>query len=214
MAELAIHAFVMLFVTIGPVDVAAMFMALCADDPPATRRRMAVRGTLVAGAVLLVFSFGGELLLDALGVGLPAFRIGGGILLLLLAIDMVFARHSGISGLTAPEDREAEGREDISVFPLGIPLLAGPGAIASVVLLMGRAGGDLGAQAVVLAMLAAVLAIALVLLLAASHVVRLLGVTGVNVITRVLGIVLAALAVQFMLDGLGNSALFAAFSAR
>lgn len=212
MLESSVNAFVTFFVTIGPIDVASVFMALSARADRVARQRMALRGTLIGGGVLFAFALLGEPLLRALGVGLPAFRIGGGILLLLLAVDMVFARHSGLSGLTLPEDEEAGRRNDVSVFPLGVPLIAGPGAIASAILLMGEAQGQLGAQLTVLGMLALVLGCTLAALLAAGRIVSLFGVTGVNVITRVLGIVLAALAAQYILDGLGSSALVQALS--
>ncbi|MFQ6022934.1 MAG: MarC family protein, partial [Acidiferrobacterales bacterium] len=157
--------------------------------------------------VLVAFALGGEYLLSALGIGLPAFRIAGGILLLLLAVDMVFARHTGLSGMTANEDEEARQREDVSIFPLAVPLIAGPGAMASAVLVMGQAQSSLSGQMVVLAMLALVLGLTLLSLLAAGYIMRFFGVTGVSVITRVAGIVLAALAAQYLLDGLRESEL-------
>jgi len=205
MTELAVAAAVAFFVTIDPVGIAPIFAALTRTGGAAYRRRMALAGTAIAAAVLFGFALAGEFLLDALGIGLPAFRIAGGILLLLLAIDMVFARPSGLRGTTAGEEQEAAGAADISVFPLAIPLIAGPGAITSVLLLTGRADGDPAAMAVVLGVLAAVLAATLAMLLAAGRIARLLGVTGINVIDRVLGIVLAALACQFVLDGLAQA---------
>jgi multiple antibiotic resistance protein len=159
-----------------------------------------VRAVVIAAILLLIFAFGGSALLRALGIGLPAFRIAGGVLLFLVAIDMVFARQSGVRALTAQESREVDPSHDISVFPLAIPLIAGPGALTTMVLLMGRAGDDLARGAVVAA-LAVVLAITLVLLLMATRIVRLLGATGVNVVSRVLGVLLAAVAVQLILDG-------------
>jgi len=207
MVSLTVHAFVTFLVTIGPLDVASIFGALSADAQAAERRRMAVRGTVIAAVILLLFALVGEALLQSLGISLPAFRVGGGILLMLLAIDMVFARHSGISGLTTPEDEEAVHRQDVSVFPLAVPLIAGPGAIASTILLMGQAEGNLLHQAAVLAMLLVVLASTLLALLATGPIMRLFGVTGVNVITRVLGIILAALAAQYIIDGIRHSGL-------
>jgi multiple antibiotic resistance protein len=136
-----------------------------------------------------------------MGITLPAFRIAGGILLFLLATEMVFARQSGIRRPTAPEEKEAGHRHDVSVFPLAFPLLAGPGALTSIVLLMGRAVTPLAALGVIAALIG-VMAITLGLLLAAPTVTRLIGVTGANVVSRVLGVILAALAAQFVLDGL------------
>jgi multiple antibiotic resistance protein len=151
--------------------------------------------------VLYVFAFIGEQLLTALGVTLAAFRIAGGVLLFLVAIDMVLARQSGLRSTTSSEDEEARKRHDVAVFPLAVPLIAGPGAIASVMLLMEEAEGSWLARGIVLGLLAAILLVGYVCLLVAGRIVGLLGVTGTNVVGRVLGIVLAALAVQFIIDG-------------
>jgi multiple antibiotic resistance protein len=200
--EQVLYGFVTLLVIIDPVGSAVIFATLTRGAPEAVRRRMAWRGTAIAGALILAFAFGGAALLRSLGITLPAFRIAGGILLFLLAVEMVFARPSGIRNPTAPEEEEAGQRADISVFPLAFPLLAGPGALTSIVLLMGRAPAPLAAGGVVLA-LVAVLALTLLLQLLrlAPQVLRLLGVTGANVVSRVLGIILAALAAQLVLDG-------------
>ena len=201
MTETLIAAFVTFFGVVDPIGVAPMFVSLTAGDGPAARRRMALRGTVIGGLILLAFALGGEPFLSALGIGLPAFRIAGGILLLLLAIDMVMVRHSGLRATTADEEDEGSQRGDVSVFPLAIPLIAGPGALTSVVLLMGAAHGDLALQGAILAVLLAVLVIMLACLLAAAGLVRVLGQTGVNVLTRVFGVITAALAVQFIIDG-------------
>ncbi len=195
------YSFLALFVIIDPVGTAALFVALTRGMTEAQSRRTAFRGVVIAGVILLFFAFGGSALLAALGIGLPAFRIAGGVLLFLLAIDMVFARQTGMRSLTAGESREADASHEISVFPLAIPLIAGPGALTTMVLLMGAAGSDWTGRAAIIAVLALVLAITLLLLLSATRVVRLLGTTGVNVISRVLGILLAALAAQLVLDG-------------
>jgi len=201
MVDDLVVAFVTFFVVIDPVGVTPLFVGLTAHAEAGERRRLAVRGVVIAAIVLVVFAFAGEPLLAALGIGLPAFRIAGGVLLLLLAVDMVMARQSGLRTTTPGEDRESGRRDDISVFPLAIPLIAGPGALTSVVLLMAAATGDVPRQIGVVAVLAAVLLIALLCLLLAGQLMRLLGVTGVNVVTRVAGIVTAALAVQFIVDG-------------
>ncbi len=197
-----------LLVTLDPLGTGPVFAALTRGSEAAYRRRMAVKGVVIAAGILFVFAFGGEILLRALGIGFPAFRIAGGILLLLLAIDMVFARPSGLRSTTAGEEAEATLRADISVFPLAIPLIAGPGALTTVLLLMGQADGDPLRQAVVLGVLSLVLVLMLVTLLAAGWVSKVLGVTGINVIDRVLGILLAALAVQFVIDGMRESGLW------
>ncbi|MFQ5776321.1 MAG: MarC family protein [Kiloniellaceae bacterium] len=201
MTETLIAAFVTFFVVVDPVGVAPLFVSLTPGATTAERRRTALRGATIGGAVLVAFALVGEPFLRALGIGLPAFRIAGGVLLLLLAIDMVMARQTGLRATTPGEDEESGQRADVSVFPLAIPLIAGPGALTSVVLLMGGARGDLAAQGVILAVLVVVLLITLACLLAAAQLMRLLGTTGVNVVTRVFGIVTAALAVQFMIDG-------------
>jgi len=201
MTESLVAAFVTFLVVVDPFGVAPIFAGLTSEDTAAERRRLAVRGVAIGSGVLIAFAFGGQALLDALGITLPAFRIAGGLLLLLLAIDMVMARQSGLRAATPGEVEESSHRADISVFPLAIPLIAGPGALTSVVLTMGRSEGDLAMQALILAVLVAVLAITLACLLAAAQLMRLLGVTGMNVISRVSGMVVAALAVQFIVDG-------------
>jgi multiple antibiotic resistance protein len=197
------YAFVTLIVIIDPVGTAAIFAGLMRGVPPEVARRMAWRATLIAGALILAFAFLGETLLEALGITLPAFRIAGGLLLFLLATDMVFARPSGIRTITVPEQQEAAHSTDVSVFPLAFPLLAGPGALTSIVLLMGRARSAVEAAGVIAA-LVAVLAVTLVALRFAAWMMRRLGVTGANVVSRVLGIILAALAAQLVLDGVAE----------
>lgn len=202
MMETAFTAFVTFFVILDPPGTAAIFAAMTRNVADAHRRVMARRATVMAGMMLFAFAVGGEWLLGALGITLPAFRVAGGILLFLLAADMVFARQSGLRSTTAVENEEAEAREDITVFPLAFPLIAGPGAMTSVVLMMGAVQGDPLGQVTVLAVLGAVMVSLLLMLLAAGHILKVLGITGAHVISRVLGIILAALALQFVLDGL------------
>jgi multiple antibiotic resistance protein len=168
---------------------------------------MAVRGTLIATGILLTFALTGDLLLASLGISLAALRVAGGILLLLIAIDMVFARPSGGTTTTAEETEEAARRADVSVFPLATPLIAGPGAMGAVILLMADVRGDLLGQSIVIGMLLAVLVITLLSMLLSSQLQRVLGVTGLHVVSRVFGVLLAALAVQFMFDGIADSGL-------
>ncbi len=202
MSETIIATFVTFVVVVDPISTTPLFAALTAEASASERRRIALRGVAIATGVLIAFALGGEWLLTALGIGLPAFRIAGGILLLLLAIDMVMARQSGLRAMTPGEEAESNQRADVSVFPLAIPLIAGPGALTMVVLLMGAAAGDLRTQAVIIAVLVAVLVVTLACLLLVNGIMRLLGVTGINVVTRVFGIITAALAVQFIVDGL------------
>lgn len=207
MWETASVASATFFAVIGPVDVAAVFAALTATATAAERRVMALRGVSIAAGILLTFALLGELLLQTLGISLAALRTAGGILLLLIGIEMVFVRSSGALTTTDEEAREAELRRDITVFPLATPLIAGPGAMGAVILLMADAEGDLQRQTVVLASLLAILALTLVALLAASQLHRLLGVTGMHVISRIFGVLLSALAVQFIFDGIAQSGL-------
>ena len=203
--DTVLYDFVALFVVLDPIGTAAIFAGMTRSVAEAQRRNMALRATVMAGLILFAFALGGEALLGALGIGLPAFRIAGGLMLFLLAIDMVFARQSGLRSMTPVEDRETEEREDITVFPLAFPLIAGPGAMTTLILLMGRADGDLVAMLPVVAVLTFVLALTYFLLLGSRRVLHLLGMTGSNVVSRVLGILLAALAVQFVLDGVHQS---------
>ncbi|OAM76572.1 MarC family protein [Devosia elaeis] len=199
-------AFATLFATVGVADIAFIFAALTKDNTPAQRRTFATRGVLVALAILLFFAVLGNAILDVFGITIPALRTAGGILLLLIAIDMVFARHSGGTGTTDEEEIEARQSHDISVFPLAMPLMAGPGAISAVILLTTGAQSDLEFW-LVLAAIVVILALAWLTLLIAIPIQRLLGLTGLSVVSRVVGILLAALAVQFVFDGIKASGL-------
>lgn len=198
--EILFNTFVVLFIVIDPVGIAPIFIALTRNESKVYRRKMAIRGTALAAAILLVFFFLGDSLLAALSIGIPAFRIAGGALLFLLAIDMVFARHSGLRSTTTEEQHEAANKHDVSVFPLAFPLIAGPGALTTV-LLMAASRTSLAIFFGMLVILVMVLALALLSLLGAPTILRLLGETGTNVISRLLGLLLAALAVQFVIDG-------------
>ena len=205
MFELIFNSFVTLLVVIDPLGLAPLFVGLTHGRSEAYKREAAIRGTVLATVILFFFAFVGQELLDALGIGVPAFRVAGGALLFLLSLDMVFARPSGVRRVTAPEQEEANEakEEDISVFPLAIPLIAGPGSLTTVLLYTGN-GGVL-VIAAVLVVLSVVLLLVLASLLLASRIMRVLGETGANVFSRVLGVLLAALAVQFVLDGVQQS---------
>ena len=207
MLKAAAIAFATFFATIGPIDVAAMFAALTAKATPEHRRNMAIKGTLIAAGILLLFALVGDTLLTHLGISLAALRTAGGILLLLIGIDMVFARHSGGVSTTADEHAEANLKEDISVFPLATPLIAGPGAMGAAILLVANAEGDLARQTVVVMSMLGVVLLTFFALLGAAQVQKLLGVTGLHVVTRVFGVLLCALAVQFLFDGIAQSGL-------
>lgn len=193
------------FATIGPADLLLVFAALTQKSTQAERRAMALRGTLIATAILMFFAVFGDAMLKLFGITLPALRIAGGVLLLLISIDMVFARHSGGTGTTPEEENEAQGRADISVFPLATPLIAGPGAISAVILLTTGTGGFTIEWVVVVVALLAILLACYLAMLVAIPIQRLLGLTGLAVVSRVVGVLLAALAVQFLLDGIKAS---------
>ncbi|HMJ93233.1 MAG TPA: MarC family protein [Allosphingosinicella sp.] len=204
MIELFTSAFVTLLVVIDPPGCAPIFAGLTRDAPAAQRRMMAVRATAIASAILIFFGLFGEDLLDALGVSLAAFRIAGGIMLFLIAIDMVFEKRTQRRETRAQEVSADPGHDDPSVFPMAIPMIAGPGSIASIMLLMARSDG-LGESLVVLGALAATLVLTLLCLLAAGPLMRLLGHKTEAMLTRLLGVILAALAVQFVIDGISTS---------
>lgn len=210
MLETAGVALATFFATIGPLDVAAVFAGLTAGAPIKRRRQMAVRGSLIAATTLVVFALIGEFLLAGLGISLAALRAAGGILLLLIGIDMVFARHSGGTSTTDEETEEARSKQDISVFPLATPLIAGPGAMGASILLMANAEGDFILQAIVLASILVIVGLTLVMCLLSARIDRLLGTTGMHVVGRIMGVLLTALAVQFIFDGIAQSGLLTA----
>jgi multiple antibiotic resistance protein len=202
--ELFVSAFVTLMVVIDPPGCAPIFAGLTADATAVHRRAMAIRATLIAAGILLFFGLLGEQLLSALGISLSAFRVAGGIMLFLIAIDMVFERRTERRENRAQEVSADEEHEDISVFPMAIPMIAGPGSIASVMLLNARADG-LTASLVVLCAMTLVILLTMIALLAAGPLMRFVGAKVEAMITRILGVILAALAAQFVLDGLERS---------
>jgi multiple antibiotic resistance protein len=207
MLELAISALTTLFVTIGPIEVAAIFLSVTPHANAQQRRGIAITATIVSAAVLIAFALVGRTMLELLQVGLPAFRTAGGILLLKMAADLLLEHKSGLSSITPEEESEATADSGVAVFPLAIPMIAGPGTITAVLLLMGKAKGY-AADAVVLGCIVAICLVTLVCMLLAGRLVKFLGVTGSNVIARVSGILLAALAMQFIFDGLNDSGVF------
>jgi multiple antibiotic resistance protein len=194
-----VKAFLTLLVVIDPVGLSPIFITLAGERPVIEQYLIARQAILVAGGILLVFALVGSALLHHLGISLEAFQVAAGILLFKIAVDMVFAQRERE---TADEARECQHRKDISVFPLAIPLIAGPGTLASVMILAGEAKSyPLGLMAV-LAITAAVLALAYISLCLSRSLARLLGQIGVNVVSRVLGVLLAALAVQYIANGI------------
>ncbi|MGK6322317.1 MarC family protein [Sphingomonas sp. DT-51] len=199
MVELFVSSFVTLFLIIDPPGCAPIFAGLTAGATPPHRRAMAIRAVVVAAGILLLFALVGEPLLHALGIELASFRIAGGLMLFLIALEMVFEKRT-----QRREDRAAkvtaEEADDVSIFPMAMPMIAGPGSIATVMLLMSRSTG-FERSAVVMAALGANLLLMLGSLLAAGPIMRILGAKIEAVITRLLGVLLAALAVQFVIDG-------------
>ncbi|WP_420397970.1 MarC family protein [Nioella sp.] len=202
MAE-AITVFVALFVVIDPIGLSPMFIAITRGMSTRARRAIAIRSCVVAVGLLTVFGLAGEAVLGFLGISLSAFRIAGGILLFLTALDMLFERRTQ----RRQGQADAPHAEDPSVFPLAMPLIAGPGAIATMILLTGSAGSASGIALVHGVMLAVILVVFLLFLLA-GPMEKMLGPVGINVVTRLLGMLLAALSVQFVIDGIRDLQVF------
>jgi multiple antibiotic resistance protein len=202
--ELFASAFATFFVVIDPPGCAPIFASLTRGFEPGQRLSMALRSTAVAAGILIFFALFGEALLKHLGISLAAFRIAGGIMLFLIALEMVFERRTQRRESRAQEVSADPEHDDISVFPMGIPMIAGPGSIASAMLLMARTDG-VQRSLVVLGALAAVLLLTLLALIAAGPLMRLLGHKFEAMLTRLLGVILAALAAQFVIDGISVS---------
>ncbi len=197
-----IAAFITIFIIIDAPGLAPLFIALTQGMTQGQRRAIGLRACLVAGVLMLVFLFLGEAVLKFIGISMPAFRIAGGILLFLTALDMLFERRQARREGSA--DQGGQEHDDPSVFPLAIPLIVGPGLITTIILLAGQArepgdwlaiGGVMGVN----------LVIVFLTFLSAGFIERVLGKTGITVLTRILGMLLAALAIQFILDGLRSS---------
>ncbi len=204
LTELFLSAFVTFFVVIDPPGCAPIYAGLTKGASAAQARNMALRATLIASIILLIFALFGQELLGALHIELNSFRIAGGLMLFAIAFDMVFEKRTQRREERAGKVAATPEIEDVSVFPMAMPMLAGPGAIAAVMLLMNEANG-LSESLEVLAALAAVLVITAAALVAAGPLIRLLGDKVEAVITRLLGVLLAALAAQYVIDGLKGS---------
>lgn len=204
MTQLFISAFITLFVVIDPPGCAPIYAGLTKGATSAQRRNMAIRASLIAGVILLIFALFGEQLLGALHIDLDSFRIAGGLMLFWIAFEMVFEKRTQRREERAEKLAATPEVEDVSIFPMAIPMLAGPGAIAAIMLLMNEAQ-DLTGSLTVLGALAAVLLITMLALMAAGPLMRLFGDKVEAAITRVLGVLLAALAAQYVIDGLRGS---------
>ena len=204
MIELFTSAFITLLVIIDPPGCAPIFASLTSGTDAAHRRKMAIRSSVVAWCILIFFALLGEALLAKLGIDLASFRLAGGIMLFIIALEMVFEKRTERREERAKEIEGTPEAEDISVFPMAIPMIAGPGSIATIMLMIGRADGP-AEWGVVLAAMTAVIVLTLVALLAAGPLMKLIGAKLEAMITRILGVILAALAAQFVIDGLTQS---------
>jgi multiple antibiotic resistance protein len=202
--EQLVKFFVVFFVVVDPISLIPLFAGLTQGASARYKKKMAGKATAIALAICVLFSLVGAKFLDIMGISLSSFRIAGGTLLFLIALDMVFARPSGTRS-TSSEQEEAKKREDISVFPLAFPFMAGPGALATILLSVGEVGTKPLLFAGMLGAVGVVLAVCWVLMLATPRLMKVLGVTGANVVSRLSGVILAALAVQFIVDGIRGS---------
>ncbi len=208
MLETALKSFTTFFATIAPVEAAILFATLTPKMERSARRSIALKATLIASLILGVFTILGGPILRQLGVSLAALQTAGGIILGMIALDMIFARPGSVVKLSAPEGEEAQTRDDIAIFPLATPLLAGPGSMSAGILLAANAHGEPLGLVAVAGALAAVMLLTLALLLAAHELNRMMGLTAQRVLIRVFGILLSGIAVQAVFNGLKASGLF------
>jgi multiple antibiotic resistance protein len=204
MVEQLIKFFVVFFVVVDPISLVPLFAGLTQGASGQFKRKMAGKSAAIALAICVLFAFGGARFLSIMGISLSSFRIAGGTLLFLISLEMVFARTSGTKS-TTPEREEAMKREDISVFPLAFPFIAGPGALATILLTAGEVWGKPLEFLGFLAVVVVVAAVCWLLMLATPRLMQVIGVTGANVTSRLSGVVLAALAVQFIVEGIRGS---------
>jgi len=204
MVQQLIKFFVVFFVVVEPISLIPLFAGLTAGASKRYKTKMAGKAAFIALIICVLFALAGARFLDIMGISLSSFRIAGGTLLFLIALEMVFARTSGTKS-TTPEKEEAKTREDISVFPLAFPFIAGPGALATILLTAGEVWGQPLLFACFLSVVALVMIVCWILMLATPRLMRVLGVTGANVMSRLSGVILAALAVQFIIDGIRGS---------
>ena len=204
MIEQLVKFFVVFFVVVDPISLIPLFAGLTQGASERYKKKMAGKSAVIALTICVLFALVGAKFLDIMGISLSSFRIAGGTLLFLIALDMVFARTSGTRS-TTPEQEESKKREDISVFPLAFPFIAGPGALATILLTAGEAAAKPLLFAGFLGVVALVVIVCWALMLATPRLMRVIGVTGANVVSRLSGVILAALAVQFIVDGVRGS---------
>lgn len=193
--DLAITAFVSLFVIIDPIGLTPLFIAVTRGNSKAERRGIAIRACLTGLGILAIFGVAGETVLSVIGIGMPAFRISGGILLFLTAIEMLFEKR------TQRRENQAEPAPDPSIFPLAMPLIAGPGAMTTMILLTGQQT-DITGQIMIFAVMVVVITLVFIMFMLSGLLERILGQTGIHLVSRLLGMFLAALSVQFVIDGI------------
>ncbi len=209
MLETLLPAFATFFATVGPLEAAVIFASLSPRFSRAERVAVSVKAVSIATGIILFFALFGTAILSALGVTFPALEAAGGIILLVIALDMIFEGQIGGSTMSVTENAEARTKNDeIAIFPLATPILAGPGAMSGAVLLMANARGELARQAAIMVALFIVMAVTLVLLLAAQELKEWIGITAQKVIMRVFGILLAAIAMQSLFNGIAASGIF------
>jgi multiple antibiotic resistance protein len=212
MLETALTAFTTFFAVIGPIDTAVLLASLTPNMTGAERRAISIKAVFIAATIILLFALVGEPVLRQLGVSLAALQTAGGIILFMIALDMTLSKRPGPATLTmkksAEAETKAEAHAEIAVFPLATPLLAGPGAMTGAIVLAAGTKGDFALLAAVIGAIIAVMLVTLVLLLLAQEVHQLIGVTARKVIVRVFGVLLAALAVQSILDGIADTHIF------
>jgi multiple antibiotic resistance protein len=209
MLETALPAFATFFATIGPIEAAVLFASFCPNFSRAERVAISIKAVAIATGIILFFALFGTAILSALGVTFPALQAAGGIILGVIALDMIFEARIGGSTVSVPESAEARAKNDeIAVFPLATPILAGPGAMSGAMLLMANTGGDFTRRAAVIAALFTVMALTLVLMLIAQELQEWIGLTAQKVVMRVFGILLAAIAVQSLFNGIAGSGIF------
>jgi multiple antibiotic resistance protein len=204
MVNQLLRFFVVFLVVVEPISLLPLFVGLTEGIAEPQRRQMALRAVIISAVILTVFALIGSPFLKIMSINIESFRIFGGLLLFLIALEMVFARMPG-TRTSSKEQQESQGREDITVFPLAFPFIAGPGALATILLAFGGAAGNPELFVGLLLIVFAVLAITLGVLFLATPAMRVLGVTGTNVISRLFGVLLGALAVQFVIDGIRGS---------
>ena len=208
MIEVFIASFATFFATIGPLDIGIIFAVISANLTKAEKKVIIFKSFFIANLIFLFFALIGEFVLNKLGISLTSLKVGGGILLLLVAIDLVFAQPSGGVSTTKEEKEEAIIKKDIAVFPLATPLIAGPGTLGALILFLSNQKGNFIAQISIMGALLIVMIIALVCMFLAEKVQKIFGISGMLAIQRVFGVVLAALAVEFIFSGIMESGIF------